>query len=180
VEDADYSPVKALQKISPSNEEQSPLFAKSIEGFTKISPTTDIQPTASTRGCYTVNASPTTMYVSNIPYNPSKQVISNVLSFNKPSGASHVLATSHQFIATTYSATGTFELDFIRIQCGPYYGDFTPLSNINIYTEAFGNTRDVYADEECLMAFVGRCIGTATGGGPCSFSTYPWKLTVCW
>jgi hypothetical protein len=153
-EDADYSPVKALQKAP-----------------------VDITPYAT--GSVTVTGTQYSMSVSNVPYSTTRQYTSNQVTFNfskysYPLGAENL---SYRFTGNTSSGTGTFIVDYVTVICGRYadgyyYGeDIATYAPMNIYTTDFAG---MPAGVDCYVSFTGRCIGTALGGGPCSFSLSGW------
>jgi hypothetical protein len=104
--------------------------------------------------------------------------MSSVVYFNFSRGAPRSLATAHEFTASSSSGTGTFTIDFVRVQCGMYYVDLAPFSPSYIYTTIFNGY--VFANEDCAAAFVGRCVGTPLGGGNCTRSLSGWTGIVWW
>jgi hypothetical protein len=105
------------------------------------------------------------MSVSGVPYNG--YAWTSVAECDFTSIRDDAWNTEYQFIGTGPSSSGTFSPQFIRIQCGDWWGDFTPWSYANISTTAFAGTP---ASVRCYMAIYGKCAGTPYGGGTCSYS----------
>jgi len=151
-EDVDYSPIKALQKAP-----------------------VDITPNST--GSVTVTGTQYSMSVSGVPYGytaTSNLVTFNFSKYSYPLGAKNA---SYRFTGNTSSGTGTFIVDYVTVICGRYadgyyYGeDIATYAPMNIYTTDFAG---MPAGVDCYVSFTGRCIGTALGGGPCSFSLSGW------
>jgi len=82
---------------------------------------------------------------------------------NLPSNARNI---SYQFTGGGPSGSG-LSTDYVYIECGNYYGYFTPLSIANIYTTAFANTP---ANVVCYIAFHGACYGNVPNYGSCTLT----------
>jgi hypothetical protein len=147
-EDADYpqAPFKALQKVSPLDDE-----AQGIDpGQSEINGSAD---------AYCGSMSVTAIGAS------WSSVATCDFTTKVPSGS---LNASYQFVGSGPSSNGgAFSTDDVYIECGGYAIQGTPLSLANIYTTAFrGNPANV----KCYLAFHGTCYGTPVGGGPCSLT----------
>ena len=161
-EDLNFSQTPTLKRGSasvPLNQLQALPGA-----VTQASPNPGGQITIDGNGMYTAFYCGS-MTISNLPFGRegcSTTAICDFTSIRKDA-----TNTSYQFTGSGPSGQGTFSPYFVEIECGEWWGDFTPLSYANIYTTAFAGTP---ASVKCYLTLCGKCVGTATGGGPCSFS----------